>query len=354
MAKKKKNSKKQKERLKKPSFFTLPQETKKLIWGILMIILGLIIVLSFFNLAGVAGELFRKTLLFLIGSTFFSLPLIFLLSGIVVLKTKSKSFWFPLILSTLILIFGISGILGSINKGEKIGGEIGYFISLPLLNLFGFITTIVIFSGLFIIGCLIIFQLLKTPKPKEVGISEKEEKKPSLISGLVKKIFVTPAFKVKKIEPVPSPISVKENFKEEVISGAEKISEKAKPIGYESPPLDLLEGDKGEASGGDIQINSTIIKKTLENFGILVQMADVNIGPTVTQYTLKPSEGVKLSKITALSNDLALALAAHPIRIEAPIPGKPLVGIEIPNKIRTKVRLRNLISLPEFQKQPAN
>ena len=175
-----------------------------------------------------------------------------------------------MILSALILIFGISGILGSLNKGQKTGGEIGYFISIPLLNLFGFIATIVIFSGLFIIGCLIIFQLLKGPKPKETGIPEKEEKKPSLIFGLVKKIFVAPTFKVKKIEPVPSPISTKEIFKEEVSSGAEKVPEKPKLIGYESPALELLEADKGQASAGDIQINSAIIKKTLENFGIPV------------------------------------------------------------------------------------
>jgi S-DNA-T family DNA segregation ATPase FtsK/SpoIIIE len=82
-------------------------------------------------------------------------------------------------------------------------------------------------------------------------------------------------------------------------------------------------------------------------------MGEVNVGPTVTQYTLKPADGVKLSKITSLSNDLALALASHPIRIEAPIPGKSLVGIEIPNKVRTLVRLRNLISDPQFQNHPS-
>ena len=353
---KKKSQKKIKrlaEKTKKTSFFTLPPETKKWIWGILMIVLGLIITLSFFNLAGMAGGLFRKALLFLVGNTFFSFPLLFLLSGIVILRTKSKHFWFPLILSALILIFGISGILSSLNKDQKTGGELGYLISTPLLKLFGFIATIVIFSSLFVVGFLIIVQLLRSPKPKEAGAPEKEEKKPSAVSNFVKRIFVAPAFKVKKVEPISSSISPKEIFKEEV-SGAEKALEKLKLIGYESPPLDLLEGDKGQASGGDVQINSTIIKKTLENFGIPVQMADVSIGPTVTQYTLKPAEGVKLSKITALSNDLALALATHPIRIEAPIPGKALVGIELPNKIRTKVRLKNLLSLPEFQGQPSN
>ena len=78
-------------------------------------------------------------------------------------------------------------------------------------------------------------------------------------------------------------------------------------------------------------------------------MAEVNVGPTVTQYAFKPAEGVKLSKITTLSNNLALALAAHPIRIEAPIPGKSLVGIEVPNKIRSIVSLRNLVAHPNYQ-----
>jgi S-DNA-T family DNA segregation ATPase FtsK/SpoIIIE len=78
-------------------------------------------------------------------------------------------------------------------------------------------------------------------------------------------------------------------------------------------------------------------------------MAEVNVGPTVTQYAFKPAEGVKLSKITTLSNNLALALAAHPIRIEAPIPGKSLVGIEVPNKVRSVVTLRNLLSQSAFR-----
>jgi S-DNA-T family DNA segregation ATPase FtsK/SpoIIIE len=101
---------------------------------------------------------------------------------------------------------------------------------------------------------------------------------------------------------------------------------------------------------GDLRANANIIKRTLESFGILVEMGEINVGPTITRYTLKPAEGIKLSKITALSQDLALALAAHPIRIEAPIPGKSLVGIEVPNKVGALVRLGSLIRYPEFQK----
>ena len=78
-------------------------------------------------------------------------------------------------------------------------------------------------------------------------------------------------------------------------------------------------------------------------------MGEINVGPAVTRYTLKPAEGVKLSRITALNADLALSLAAHPIRIEAPIPGKSLVGIEVPNKAAALVRLGSLMNYPEFQ-----
>ena len=100
---------------------------------------------------------------------------------------------------------------------------------------------------------------------------------------------------------------------------------------FKLPALDFLEKDKGQPTSGDIKANINIIKRTLDNFGLEVEMAEVNVGPTVTQYTLRPAQGIKLSRITALQNDLALALAAHPLRIEAPIPGRSLVGIEIPN-----------------------
>jgi len=115
-----------------------------------------------------------------------------------------------------------------------------------------------------------------------------------------------------------------------------------------------LEKDKGQPTSGDIKANINIIKRTLENFGIEVEMAEVSVGPTVTQYTLRPAQGVKLSRITALQNDLSLALAAHPLRIEAPIPGRSLVGIEIPNRSVILVRLRSLLERPTFKEAPSS
>ena len=108
-------------------------------------------------------------------------------------------------------------------------------------------------------------------------------------------------------------------------------------------PLSLLESGRGKPSSGDIKANQQIIKNTLASFNVECEMGDVQVGPTVTQYTLKPSIGVKLSKISNLHNDLALALAAHPIRIEAPVPGKSLVGIEVPNKSIATVKLRDIL-----------
>lgn len=124
-----------------------------------------------------------------------------------------------------------------------------------------------------------------------------------------------------------------------------------KPIkmgAYTPPPISLLESDRGKANVGDVKGNANIIRRTLANFGIEVEMDEVTIGPTVTRYALKPAQGVKLSRIVGLQSDLALALAAHPIRIEAPIPGKSLVGIEIPNKTKSTVGLANLLADPLF------
>ncbi len=116
-------------------------------------------------------------------------------------------------------------------------------------------------------------------------------------------------------------------------------------------PVDLLSEHKSDANGGDTDRNQEMIRKTFAHFNIDVEMMDVRVGPTVTQYSLRPPHGVKLSRIIGLQNDLALALAAHPIRIEAPIPGKALVGIEVPNQTIGSVGLRELLESRDFKKR---
>ncbi len=122
---------------------------------------------------------------------------------------------------------------------------------------------------------------------------------------------------------------------------------------WEYPPLSLLtEAVTTKADRGDIKKNAGIIEKTLESFGVSARVVEVNLGPAVTQYALEIALGTKLSKVTALANDLALALAAPTgqIRIEAPIPGRSLVGVEVPNRSLEFVNLKRMLASDQFRK----
>lgn len=125
---------------------------------------------------------------------------------------------------------------------------------------------------------------------------------------------------------------------------------------WEPFSLDLLHPAVPDIAMDDayLQENARKIRDKLKQFGIMVEMHEVHVGPTVIQYTLRPDEGIKLSKITTLKNDLALALAAKAVRIEAPIPGKSLVGIEVPNDQRSIVHLRELLESKEFESISSN
>lgn len=119
---------------------------------------------------------------------------------------------------------------------------------------------------------------------------------------------------------------------------------------WQLPGVDLLNQKQNKANAGDVNANAQIIHDTFANFNINVEMEGANIGPRVTQYTMKPPTGVKLTKITALENNLALDLAATSIRMEAPIPGKRAVGIEVPNITAATVRISSILQSGEWQK----
>jgi len=296
--------------------------------GAIFVFLSIFYLFSIFGQAGILGEKIFDFTFKIVGGGIAILPLTFLLSGLSFFFSPYKRKEIYILLAFLLSALSFSGFLK-----EGFWGETIFSLS---QKLFGKVLTQIIFLSLLLFSFFIFYLLLKREKQKEVL------PKPSLI----KRILI-PTFKEKEIPPPQKTLKVEEEKeKKEREKGILKIE-------YQPPPLEFLETDKGKPSPGDIRENCLIIKKTLENFGIEVEMGEVFVGPTVTQYTLKPAEGVKLSKITSLTNDLALALASHPIRIEAPIPGKSLVGIEVPNKVRTLVRLRDLISLDDFQKAPS-
>jgi len=356
MARNKKGKNNKNSQKKNPLKIGLLDETKKKIIGVILTVLSLILILSFFDLAGWGGRFLKGISIFLVGRTAFLLPLLFISIAILFFRTEYRRVYYPVLLGVLIFILGISATLSLVaplEKQREMGGILGYFIYRPIFSIFDFWASIGIFSAFSLIGILILAQFLLPKKDKEVS---PEEKQPSLI----KKIFL-PKFEVKEIPPTTKEmeVSLPGVSKFPTTQPTTPLDLKIKTItegisAYQTPPLNLLEAESGSPSAGDIKTYSAIIKRTLQNFDIPVEMGQVNIGPTVTQYTLKPAEGVKLSKITGLSNDLAMALAAHPIRIEAPIPGKSLVGIEVPNKVRSLVRLKNLLSHPDFQNSPSH
>jgi S-DNA-T family DNA segregation ATPase FtsK/SpoIIIE len=164
---------------------------------------------------------------------------------------------------------------------------------------------------------------------KKREVLEDEEGESKLIISNPEQMSGMDAKSIKEtLAPAP-PLS---DMKREVPQPEKKDEFGISPLSFNGkeftpPPLSLLQEDRGKPGVGDIKANSNIIKRTLANFGINVEMDEISIGPSITRYALKPAEGVKLSRIVGLQNDLSLALAAHPIRIEAPIPGKSLVGI---------------------------
>jgi len=367
-----KNNFKKKEKIKRKPLLNLEDETKKSVVAILIFVLALLAILSAFDTVGVFGRYFYKFGVLIFGKWgYFLLPLALILVGVAIFKSLHKNILATSFVGIGVFLLGLLGLFQLVLTERLVsgngGGYIGFAILWPLQKVFGLYAAYIILFALVLISILITFNVslksllkkLLPKKPENLPADNNqpplELKEPSAISSFMKKVLPSPSFKVKTIDDLEK----EEKQKKDDLIEKEKNKKEAEQMfnlstkfskDYKMPPIDLLEGDSDEPTSGDIKANANIIRRTLQNFNIEVEMAEVNIGPTVTQYTLRPAQGVKLSKITTLQNDLALALAARSIRIEAPIPGRSLVGIEIPNKTVAKVRLKNLIELDEFSR----
>lgn len=323
--------------------------------GIIFSALAVFLTLIYFNDAGPVGSYVHDFLRVTFGYGFILLPLILLSMAIVFFRVHKLNLYFSTILGSVLFLIALLGLFEIVIKNNNPGGYIGLAAAFPLQYMFGNLAAGVVLTAILATGLIIAFNISLKKKILELIENDSEEEKiADLIdqkeTGILEKI----TNKVVKEETIEE-IKAKESSSAKVSADKQKeknrqaenfellVSRVGNDDNYQSPPLDLLASDEGRPSGGDVKAYSSIIQRTLATFGIEVEMGEVNVGPTVTQYTLKPAQGVKLSRITALQSDLALALAAHPIRIEAPIPGKALVGIEIPNKIIATVRLKNLL-----------
>lgn len=352
-------------------FFAVQEHTKQWIFSILSFLLSIFFILAAFKKAGLMGEKVYTALTLLFGMGYFLFPLIGILLGITFLRNKKLLFVFTSFTGGVLFFF--SG-LGLIEMLRNEGGILGALVSRVLVNLFDFYATIIILVALSLVSLLLIFDTtpslsgflrllsflgIRRPPTDSENINQNKE--------ITDRENPPPTLGLETAETTPL---VKEDSGKPVVRGESDARESARGgfLGfgkngrrealqeslfggmetYTPPPFDLLGADKGKPGYGDIKANSNIIKRTLQNFGINVEMDEVSVGPSVTRYALKPAQGVKLARIVGLQNDLSLALAAHPLRIEAPIPGKSLVGIEIPNSSRTTVGLSSILDTEEF------
>jgi len=337
----------------------LKSETKRAILAVLCFALTIFFILAKFNTGGPAGRLAYQILDKLFGAGFLLIPIVLIFWGIILLRSIKVGLAATRAISGFLFLIAVLGMASVIFKPET-GGMIGSFVATPLLNYFEYYVSLVFLGAIILVSLIVAFdthQILgvslwrklfsRSPAgesaegEKELRISgENAEEKDNLNKGL--EINKKDDDKNKERE------AVKEKNSDGLLGAFPLFGRKSRTGAFVPPPISLLEQDGGKPNAGDVKANANIIKRTLANFGITVEMDEVSIGPTVTRYALKPAEGVKLSRIVALQNDLSLSLAAHPLRIEAPIPGKSLVGIEVPNKVKAIIRLASLLSTPEY------
>jgi len=343
----------------------LKTQTKHGIIAVVFFVLAIFFLMAKFSAAGPVGNFFSTQIKLLLGVGDILLPTLFLLLGISFIKSEVPDIGWTRVISAILFLLSSLGIIDiSSGAGNHAGGLFGEILSTPFVALFDVYASLVFLGALLIISLLIMFDTKPNfsalfEKIKSIFVKEKPEEKNSELNEQ----------EMKEVEKVSAPLLEEETTKSKKSpprspstppsKGGEEKEEEMPIIkkrntlnSYVAPPLSLLEEDKGKPNTGDIKANANIIKRTLANFGIEVEMDEITVGPTVTRYALKPAEGVKLSRIVGLQNDLALSLAAHPIRIEAPIPGKSLVGIEIPNKSKSIVGLATLLSDEKFQNSP--
>lgn len=354
------------------------------IWAIIYMAVGILTILSIKGTFGIIGNTWVDLLRPIVGWGIYIVPAVFILISVLLFVSKkiqfgpAKTIGFVFFMVSVLSVFHLSVPLDQIHEYASMGtygGYVGFVTNFLLLEVLGIgrVAAVIIFVALFLVSILLIFELslkeivsLFIPEIKfEVG-KESARNKDFVDKNKAQASFNEDFFddKIPEItihksgltndkkkdriyDDTPDKV-VEINLGENLKIAAD--SKKVSTYDWEFPSLDLLKvGDSNVHVEESVLVDKADkIKKKLSQFGINVVMHEVNVGPTVIQFALKPHEGVKLSKITSLKNDLALALAAERIRIEAPIPGKSLVGIEVPNAYRAIVYLREMLESAQF------
>lgn len=366
-------------RKRRSSKSTLNPSTRRHISGIVQVAIGILLFLVLRNEAGTLGNSLSMIIRFFFGSFGSLFPFFLIGSGLFQWFAPKNTFEVKRSLGLVIALVSFLGLMhigapleDISSKKDELAGVIGFMVSLPFLAFASRAVGYTVLTSLFLIGIFLAFEpsvgemihFWKSPKKKlprqEMSADEEsteedweedtdeEKEAENEEEELTELNIVRPEFAkvtlAKKIAKEKSTQLVKDKIKGILQMKDTRFEE------WEFPGYDLLDNAHSELTINDEELKrqARLIEEKLEEFEIDVVVRDARPGPTVTQFTLQPAEGVRISNIASRKDDLALALAAHSLRIEAPIPGKSLVGVEMPNTIRTTVHLKEMLESKTF------
>ncbi len=373
-------------RRKAASHLALKEHTWRQVKAAVSMGLGLVLMLALGGNAGPVGNGIITVLTFFFGAWSILFPIFLLLLGAFLFMARTHKTELKRTYGLLLCLFAFLGIvhlraplMDIADQRDSLGGAVGFMVAFPFATFLSAQVGYVILSTAMLVGLFITFEpdvlgliarvkeLTEPSKKRKEEDEDDESLTEAVASEFVKKVLsgkdlVEQDEKHTDINIVRPAFVDHNNDEQKARSERFKTAAAAKNADllqmndtrfeeWKFPELDLLDFKHSELKVKDeeLKLQAARIKEKLKEFDIDVTMKDAHPGPTVTQFTLQPAEGIKLSKIESLKDDLALALAAQSLRIEAPIPGKSLVGIEMPNEKRSTVYLRELLESSVFR-----
>ena len=365
MAKKRKRASSKKKQIKQVPQHTLPAGFWSQVGAVILSAISVLFIVAWFGVGGPILEWLQEATLSTIGYAVYVLPLVFIYVAVEIFRAEENRLPVVMQIGALLLILWFAGLFGLVGTDPlQSGGFFGNLLNDGMLALVESGVAIFIYVLLIFLTTLFVirvspFTLLK--KLWELIRTRSEASEQSENVKIMKRAAEVDVkgesvdFKLNAGVPITDPDgkrrmgSLKGSVQQDKVAEGQAALVSVSDPNWKAPSLDLLEKKQSPADAGDVQHNAHVIKETLGEFGIDVDMEGANIGPKVTQYTLKPPAGVKLTRITALETNIALNLAAQSLRIEAPIPGQRAVGIEVPNRRAADVRLRGIMESKQWQ-----
>jgi S-DNA-T family DNA segregation ATPase FtsK/SpoIIIE len=351
---------------------SLPQGFWAQVGAVFLIAFAVLFVIAWFRAGGPVLEWLHDAALSAVGYAVYILPVLFVYLAVEVFRAENNRLAAVVKVASVLLVVWFAGLFGLMKNsaGEATGGFVGSVTNSGMLALVNagvaaFIyVLLVLVTALFVLrlspGAVIkrLWQLTREDRSEQdenVKIMRRaaETSSKSHAIGEIKLNAGVPMLSADEVAAEDKKSSHRSSLKGSV--ARDKAAEDQAALvavsdpNWQAPSLELLEKKQSPADAGDVQQNAQVIRDTLAEFNIDVEMEGANIGPKVTQYTLKPPSGVKLTRITALETNIALNLAAQSLRIEAPIPGQRAVGIEVPNRKAADVRLYGILSSKQWK-----